>query len=174
MGISRKVAAVVAVALAILVALVWWTWNRAPEAEVPGRPGGTVAVVSTRPAAKVGRSGPRRATTKLVVDPASKKKEDEIRAVLDLVGIDNEATEAWTKAINDPTLAAECRTNLIEDLNEAGFANPKQMAKDDLPLIVGRIQLIDQLAGHAMDQTNAAAFKEARKDLEEMRGQVGK
>ena len=39
-------------------------------------------------------------------------------------------------------------------------------------MIENRIQLIDQLAPGAMDDANAAAFAEARKDLVNMRAKV--
>ena len=39
---------------------------------------------------------------------------------------------------------------------------------DDLPLILYRIQLIEDLAPDAMDEVNSAAFQEAYKDLVNM------
>jgi hypothetical protein len=64
------------------------------------------------------------------------------------------------------------RSNLIEDLNEDGFADPRNLTANDLPLIQNRIALIEQLAPNAMDQVNAAAFKEAYKDLVNMRAKL--
>ncbi|MEI6860929.1 MAG: hypothetical protein WCL04_01590 [Verrucomicrobiota bacterium] len=87
------------------------------------------------------------------------------RAALALVGADSAAEQYWIRAINNPALPDNERKNLIEDLNEAGLANPRNPTADDVPLIVNRLQLIDQLAPAAMDSTNAAAFQEARKDL---------
>ena len=57
---------------------------------------------------------------------------------------------------------------MIEDLNETGFADPRRLSRDDLPLIVSRLELIEQLAPDAMDELNADAFAEAYKDLQNM------
>ena len=71
----------------------------------------------------------------------------------------------WYGAINDPNLSAHERQDLIEDLNEEGFTNPKNLTADDLPLIMSRLEIIEELAPDAMDQVNADAFVEAYKDL---------
>jgi hypothetical protein len=90
------------------------------------------------------------------------------REALSFVGADAEAEAIWLKAINDPNLSVNARKNLIEDLNEDGFSDPKNPTEDDLPLIWSRIQLIEELAPDAMDQANADAFAEAYKDLVNM------
>ena len=90
------------------------------------------------------------------------------RRALALVGKDHDAENIWLSAINDPTLPAEERKDLIEDLNEDGISNPSRPAPSDLPLITSRIHLIEQLVSSAMDDVNAAAFKEAHKDLVNM------
>jgi len=90
------------------------------------------------------------------------------RRALALVGSDEEAEEVWVGAINDPSRSAHERSDLIEDLNEEGFADPKHVTPDDLPLIENRLSLIEQLAPDAMDQVNADAFAEAYKDLVNM------
>ena len=59
-------------------------------------------------------------------------------------------------------------TSKIEDLNEEGFADPKNLTPDDLPLILTRLALIEEHAPDAMDEVNAAAFAEAYKDLMNM------
>ena len=64
------------------------------------------------------------------------------------------------------------RRELIEDLNQDGFADPKNLTANDLPLIQNRIALIEQIAPSALDQVNAAAFQEVYKDLLKMREQV--
>ncbi len=87
------------------------------------------------------------------------------RLALGFVGSDPQAEEVWYGAINDPNMPADARKDLIEDLNEEGFANPRQITEDDLPLIYSRISLIEQVAPDAMDEVNAAAFAEAYKDL---------
>jgi hypothetical protein len=61
---------------------------------------------------------------------------------------------------------------LIEDLNQDGLSNPQSPTADDLPLIEGRIALINRVAPAAMDAVNAAAFQEALKDLTAMRGKL--
>jgi len=90
------------------------------------------------------------------------------RLALGFVGADPQAEEVWYEAINDPNMPADARKNLIEDLNEDGFTNPRQITEDDLPLIYSRIALIEQVAPDAMDDVNAAAFAEAYKDLVNM------
>ena len=84
------------------------------------------------------------------------------------VGADPEAEAVWVDAINNPDLPARERQDLIEDLNEEGFADPKNLTPDDLPLILSRLELIEQYAPSAMDEVNLAAFMEAYKDLMNM------
>jgi hypothetical protein len=90
------------------------------------------------------------------------------RAALGWVGVDRDAEAVWVQAINDPRLSAKTRQDLIEDLNEEGFPDPKHPTTEDLPLIVSRLELIEQLAPSAMDEVNDAAFQEAYKDLATM------
>jgi hypothetical protein len=90
------------------------------------------------------------------------------RRALAGVGSDPESERVWLEAINDPNLPVDERKDLIEDLNEDGISNPAKPTKRDLPLIKSRILLIEQLSPSAMDQNNAAAFKEAYKDLVNM------
>ena len=87
---------------------------------------------------------------------------------LGFVGADPQAEELWYAAINDPNMPANARQDLIEDLNEEGFADPRNVTEDDLPLIYSRLALIEQVASDAMDDVNAAAFAEAYKDLVNM------
>ena len=90
---------------------------------------------------------------------------DIARDALSLVGTDPEAEVVWERAINDPALSAHTRQDLIEDLNEHGFQDPHHVTADELPIVLNRIALIEQLAPDAMDEVNAAAFAEAYKDL---------
>jgi hypothetical protein len=90
---------------------------------------------------------------------------DLAREALKSVGADAGAETVWITAINDPGLTSQQRSDLIEDLNEEGFADPKHVTPDELPLVLNRIELIEQLAPDAMDQTNLDAFEEAYKDL---------
>jgi hypothetical protein len=113
--------------------------------------------------------GPRRQPTAAAqgaTDPAA------ARLALSLVGIDPDAEAVWAGAINDPSRTAHERQDLIEDLNEDGFPDPKHVTADDLPLIESRLALIEQFAPEAMDDVNAAAFAEAYKDLMNMYGRA--
>lgn len=87
------------------------------------------------------------------------------RDFLAYVGLDSDADGYWLAAINDPTLSAQERQNLIEDLNEAGLSDPRRPSLEDLPLILARLELIEALEPEAMDSVNAAAFREAYRDL---------
>jgi hypothetical protein len=98
---------------------------------------------------------------KVWVDPVA-------RDALSYVGVDPAAEAVWADAINDPALPPNERKDLIEDLNEDGFADPKRITPDDVPLIASRMALIEQSAPYAMDQVNADAFDEAYKDLTNM------
>jgi hypothetical protein len=100
-------------------------------------------------------------TKRQLADPLS-------RVALRFVGADPTAEEYWHAAINDPRLSAHEREDLIEDLNEEGFSDPKRPSLADLPLILNRIQIVLTIAPYAMDQANADAFKEAYKDLTNM------
>jgi hypothetical protein len=90
------------------------------------------------------------------------------RLALSFAGADPEADEIWAELINDPELSAKTREDLIEDLNEEGFDDPRNLTEEDLPLIENRILLIEEHAAFAMDDVNAAAFAEAYKDLVNM------
>jgi len=94
-------------------------------------------------------------------------KEQRGRAALALIGHNPEADEVWIQTINDPSLSANARKNLIEDLNEDGLSY-RNLTRDDLPVIKYRIQLIEGLRPYAMDKVNADAFDEAHKDLVNM------
>ena len=96
-----------------------------------------------------------------LVDPTA-------REALSLVGADPDAENYWLAAINDPNLPDEERQDLIEDLNQEGLSDPQNPTLDDLPLIVSRLALIEEVGADAMDQTNAEAFEEAYKDLLEL------
>jgi hypothetical protein len=102
----------------------------------------------------------------------SSGKEPLARLALSFVGADPQANEFYQKTINDPLLTRSDRKNLIEDLNQDGFADTRNLTARDLPLIQNRIALIEQLAPQAMDDANAAAFKEAYKDLINMRDRL--
>jgi hypothetical protein len=87
------------------------------------------------------------------------------RVALTFVGSDPAADEYWVAAINNPSLPAKERQNLIEDLNEDGLTDPKHPSPADLPVILNRLDLIEEYAPFSMDQVNYDAFQEAYKDL---------
>ena len=92
-------------------------------------------------------------------------QDPDARDALSLVGVDPEAEAYWLDAINDSSLPAEERSNLIEDLNEDGLSDPKHPTMADLPVIMNRLWLLEEIAWDPMDKTNADAFQEAYKDL---------
>ena len=95
-------------------------------------------------------------------------KERRARVALGMIGYDSEADEVWIQLINDPSVSAEARHDLIEDLNDDGFPDPDNPTLDDLPMIKYRIRLIEELSPDAMDKVNSDAFQEAHKDLVNM------
>jgi hypothetical protein len=99
---------------------------------------------------------------------ADDQKEPLARVALAYAGASDQANQLFQTAINDPNMSADARKNLIEDLNQDGLPNRKNLTAADLPLIQNRMSLIEQLAPSAMDQVNARAFQEAYKDLGNM------
>ena len=129
---------------------------------------------AVRPA-QVDEQSDTRVEAEIVAEPVyedPKSKAIRARAALAWIGRDPEADADYIQLINDPTVSANDRHNLIEDLNEDGFADPDNPTVDDLPMIKYRIDLIDDQAPFAMDKTNADAFAEARKDLVNMENRV--
>lgn len=100
--------------------------------------------------------------------PAS-QREPLARVALHWVGTDDRAEQFYQVAVNDPNLSPNARKNLVEDLNQDGFANPKQLGTADLALIDRRLKFIERVAPDAKDPTVIAAFGEAKKDLLAMR-----
>jgi hypothetical protein len=111
-----------------------------------------------RTAAPAANSSSVASSKPALVDPAA-------RAVLFMVGADADAEEYWRAAINDPSVPAAERQDLIEDLNEDGLSDPRHPTGDDLPLILSRLRLIEEASDEPLDETNADAFQEAFKDL---------
>jgi hypothetical protein len=148
--------------------------NSSPADQEAGRPARVLspsalkAAFATKPGASAAQSvAPADPEDLDLNDPAQRLPL--ARFALAYIGTDEVAESLWLHAINDPALSPEDRKNLIEDLNEDGFPDPKNLTAADLPLIEARLALIDRLAPEAMDDTNAAAFKEAHKDLLAMR-----
>ncbi len=98
--------------------------------------------------------------------------EQEARLALQGVGYDPISEMLWIAAINDPNLSSDVRKNLIEDLNEDGFPDFRNITIDDLPLIMTRMALIEELFFDAMDEANTEALLEAYKDLGNMYGRL--
>ena len=59
----------------------------------------------------------------------SAKKEPLARLALNFVGPDRQANEFYQRAINDPVLTARHRKNLIEDLNQDGFPDTRNLSE---------------------------------------------
>jgi hypothetical protein len=148
---------------------------RAARAVVPMEPAKDGPQVDARDATvAVAKDAPAK-NAPIPTDPAKPKKPKEKpieREALAFVGADPVAEAIWLGAINSPDVSAHDRSDLIEDLNEDGFADPKNLTPDDLTLIVNRLELIEREAPYAMDDVNAAAFAEAYKDLVNMYAKV--
>ena len=143
------------------------------EQSAPEAPGASVADTRQTPSAKTpDRANPdKRPPASPPARPSTAKppaRNPEARDALSRVGFDPVAEAVWFRAINDPGLPPEERKDLIEDLNEDGFPDPKNLTEADLPLIVSRLALIEELWPGAMDEVNDEAFREAYKDLVNM------
>jgi len=143
------------------------------EGPAPEAPGASVADTPQTPPAKTpDRANPdKRPPASQPARPGTGKppaRNPEARDALSRVGFDPAAEAVWFRAINDPNLPPEERKDLIEDLNEDGFPDPRNLTEADLPLILSRIALIEELGPGAMDEVNDAAFREAYKDLVNM------
>jgi hypothetical protein len=141
-----------------------------PKPTVAPPPAPTVN--ADRPAAPPSQPKPQKRAQKPNKNGSPPAERPLAREALALVGADPVAETFWVEAINDPTRSSHERKDLIEDLNEEGFDDPKNLTLDDLPLIERRIALIEQLAPQAMDDANFAAFAEAYKDLVNMYARV--
>lgn len=122
------------------------------------------------------RIGPVAQTQKFVaqnLSPASHAKgkkpvqDPAARVALSLVGADPDAEAYWMSAISDPNLPDQEREDLMEDLNEDGLSDPKHPGPADLPLILNRIALIEEIAPTA-DPFMQEHLGEAYKDLNDM------
>jgi hypothetical protein len=92
------------------------------------------------------------------------------RVALAFVGKDPDAEEYWLEAIFDPTLPnGEEREDLMEDLNEVGFEDPDHPGPDDIPLILSRLRIIEEVAAYDdVDDFMIEHLGEAYKDLVNM------
>ena len=98
--------------------------------------------------------------------PADEPHQDQMaRAALSLVGTGDPDAEAyWMDAIFDSSLSDHEREDLMEDLNEEGLSDPRHPGPQDLPLIVNRLAIIEQVAPYA-DPFMLEHLGEAYKDL---------
>lgn len=93
------------------------------------------------------------------------EKEPLARVALAYLGANPQAEPLFKTAINDPAMPPDYRRNLIEDLNQDGFLDRKNLTLKDVPLIESRLRFIQANAPNAIDKVNTAAFVEANKDL---------
>jgi hypothetical protein len=104
--------------------------------------------------------------------PAKEPLHDpDARDALALVGADPAAEQYWLEAIYDTSLPDKEREDLMEDLNEVGFADPDNVTADDLPLIANRLQIIEGLLPYT-DDFMRGHLLEAGKDLSAMADKV--
>jgi len=137
-----------------------------PQAEPVKSEAQAAAGTSEKKAAPAQGKAPKAAGATPGARPGKPPIQDPMaRAALSYVGADPEAELYWYQAINDPSLGPQERQDLIEDLNEDGLSDPHHPTADDLPLILNRIQIIEEVVWDAMDEVNADAFLEAYKDL---------
>lgn len=112
------------------------------------------------------------ATNALAAKPATKPagtKKRELqdplaREAMALVGMDADAEAYWLDAIYDTSLPDSEREDLMEDLNEDGLSDTKHPGPQDLPLILNRLAIIEEVAMNA-DAFMLRHLGEAYKDL---------
>jgi hypothetical protein len=112
---------------------------------------------SQKPATQNPQPAPPQKQKEPLQDPAA-------RVALACVGADPGAEAYWLGAIYDTSLPDAEREDLMEDLNEDGLSDPKHPGPQDLPLILNRLALIEQIAPNA-DDFMLEHLGEAYKDL---------
>ena len=142
----------------------------APAAGTPQADAGTQKAAKANASSRESSSAQAKTQNAGVATPGARPgkppaQDPMARAALAYVGADPDAEMYWYEAINDPSLPAQERQDLIEDLNEDGLFDPHNPTADDLPVILSRIELIEEVVWDAMDEVNADAFLEAYKDL---------
>jgi hypothetical protein len=138
-----------------------------PSAEIPAieikqqiQPAPTNVQPAAKPQKVAAQTAPPANANEPVQDPTA-------RMALSLVGADPDAEQYWTAAIFDSSLPNHERENLMEDLNEDGLSDPQHPGPQDLPLIVNRIRIIEEIARYA-DDFMLEHLGEADKDLRNM------
>ncbi len=96
------------------------------------------------------------------------EKEPLGRVALTYLGATPQAEPLYKAAINDLSLPKDDRRQLIEDLNQDGFMDRKNLTAKDVPLIAKRLEFIQQNAPLTTDPVNLKAYAEANKDLLKM------
>jgi len=105
-----------------------------------------------------------------VPQPAGSKKSPRglndpvARVAMSLVGADPGAEVYWLEAIYDTRLPEAEREDLMEDLNEGGLSDSKHPGREDIPVIINRIAIIEEVMPHA-DEFMQPHLWEAYKDL---------
>ena len=164
-------------------------WNRQPARPVVPAPPPSAAPIAETPIPQVVEPARVEPVKESSVQPAPKPKapvqaqapaakppkeplhDPDARDALALVGLDPDAEQYWLSAIYDSSLPDNEREDLMEDLNETGFADPKNLTADDLPLIISRLEIIDAVLPDT-DDFMAEHLLEAQKDLANMLGQA--
>ncbi|MEO7297084.1 MAG: hypothetical protein ABI042_00760, partial [Verrucomicrobiota bacterium] len=104
------------------------------------------------------------------VDPS--QKEPIARVALFYAGADEQATKLYNTAITDENLSIEARRNLLEDLNDEGYANHKMPTPQDQVLINSRLKLLESYQGVFTDPKLISSMNEAKKDLLHMQAKA--
>jgi hypothetical protein len=145
----------------------------APPATALDVPLPSVSFVQTTPTIRTNTSRLRRAAkptqaqTNQTANADNELQDPEARDALALVGEDSDADAYWLEAIFDDSLPDNERADLMEDLNEVGFDDPKNLTTDDLPMILSRLELIGAVLPNA-DPFMTEHLTEAQKDLSNM------
>ena len=168
-----------------LVTAIWWHQKPAPQvATAQPRTAPTPIIESP---VTVQESTPAEPVKAPQIQPAPKPKptpqtqapvqnvkpgkeplhDPDAREALAMVGLDPAAEQYWLDAIFDSSLPENERADLMEDLNETGFADPKNLTANDLPMIMSRLQIINSVLPNA-DDFMADHLLEAQKDLVNM------
>lgn len=106
----------------------------------------------------------------------SESKEALGRLALNFVGATDKALELYHKAALDPQLTEGARRNLIEDLNDEGYANYRNPTPEDVKLMAKRYELTQAYLGQDYvknDKVLNESFLEANKDLRNMLQKAG-
>jgi len=122
---------------------------------------------NARPARRRAQAPLQQAQNNQPANPGSDLQDPDARDALALVGVDAAADVYWLDAIFDDTLPDNERADLMEDLNEVGFDDPKNLTADDVPMIMNRLALIDAILPDS-DPFMSPHLIEAQKDLSNM------